>query len=291
MIRFFRFYSVSICLTLLLSVVCGCSSTDWNEPNRPKGQALYENPMMIQYSDPLVLWETLADVIDDYFTIRYELPVRSLDGVVTDGRLVTFPQPGAGILEPWRGDSANLDERIRATVQSIRRYAEVAVTPVQGGFLIEVAVYKEIEDVLSAPQTIRIASSANVNATGNREALVGEAAANEGWVFLERDHILEQRILGHLTQRLGVSPILRGTTLPGVIDPGKNTANDAISAPSLGSTISSAAPTGDILPGPSGSGSSIGQISDPYTPAPSAEISTLPPPPPGSGMPPSAFSP
>ncbi len=289
--RFFRAKAVSICLALLLSVVCGCSSTDWSEPNRPKGQALYENPMMIQYSDPLVLWETLADVIDDYFTIRYELPVRSLDGVVTDGRLVTFPQPGAGILEPWRGDSANLDERIRATVQSIRRYAEVAVTPVQGGFLIEVAVYKEIEDVQSAPQTMRIVSSANVNATGNQEALVGEAASNDGWLFLERDAILEQRILGHLTQRLGVSPILRGSTLPGVIDPGRNLTNDAIAAPSLGSAITTPTTPNEILPGPSGSSSSIGQISDPYTPLPSAEMSTLPPPPPGSGMPPSAFSP
>ncbi|MDO4557969.1 MAG: hypothetical protein Q4C47_03285 [Planctomycetia bacterium] len=188
-------WCVLVSVLVIIPVITGCSATQWNEPSRPTGVALYENPVLIRYDDPQVLWETLADVIDDYFTIQYEFPLRWQDDVITAGRLRTFPQPGANLFEPWRGDSANLDERLRATVQSIRRYAEVTVTPLQGSYLIEVTVFKEIEDVRSDPQTLPLASSANVNAMQRREPLVGEAPITEGWLFLERDQILEQRIL------------------------------------------------------------------------------------------------
>ena len=268
-------------LTILL-VTVGCSATRWNEPTRPTGVALYENPMLIHYDNPLVLWETLADVIDDYFTIQYESPLRQQDGVVTAGRLRTLPQPGANIFEPWRSDSANLDERLRATVQSISRSAEVIVTPLQGNYLIEISVTKQIEDVRSDPQTLSLVSSANVNAMENREPLIGEAAVSEGWIYLERDPVLEQRILAHLTERLGVEPTLQNTMSPNVIDP-----NGVPSPQDPSSESGLSAPTMNV-PGPT---TQTPTGLDAYAPSPSATINTLPPPPAGTGMPPSSFSP
>ena len=285
---------ISVLMAALVSAalgmmaLTGCSTTAMSDPSRASGEAMYENPMMIRFHDPLVLWETLADVMDDYFTIQFEFPLREQEGIVTAGELRTFPQPAATLFEPWRKDSANFDERLRSTVQSLRRYATVTVTPVQGGFLIELAVIKEIEDVRDDSKTLTTISSANVNGrstsdTQKREEFVGEAAVHEGWIPLERDRILEQRILGHLTQRLGVGPTLRGTAIPGVITPGADSPGGV--APPLDGSGST-----PLFPGPISSAPPLGGSGDPYTPTPAASTAPLPPPPPGTGMPPSGFT-
>ena len=52
------------------------------------------------------------------------------------------------MLEPWQKDSSRGFERRYATLQSIRRRAVVYVKPqVDGGYLVDLAVYKELEDV------------------------------------------------------------------------------------------------------------------------------------------------
>ena len=69
--------------------------------------------------------------------------------MTTEGRIDTTPKPGATLLEPWDHDSANSYERLESTLQSIHRYAVVKVHAVENGcgFWVEVAVYKELEDV------------------------------------------------------------------------------------------------------------------------------------------------
>ncbi|MEI8376520.1 MAG: hypothetical protein WCJ35_27195 [Planctomycetota bacterium] len=71
-----------------------------------------------------------------------------LGGTLINGRIDTFPKPGATLLEPWDHDSADSYERLESTLPSIRRYAVVKVIPAQnGGFWIDLAVFKELENM------------------------------------------------------------------------------------------------------------------------------------------------
>ena len=63
-------------------------------------------------------------MLDEYFDIRNEN--RLARTIVTD------PVMGATLLEPWRGDSVGLDERLESTLQTIRRFARVQINPVPG---------------------------------------------------------------------------------------------------------------------------------------------------------------
>src|SRR3990172_571242 len=138
-----------LCL-LILATGCGLHPGlhGLHPGNPPPQAALAQNPMYVPLSDREFLWNQLVDTMDDYFDIEREERVRLVGGVLTEGQLDTFPQPGATILEPWLKDSSHGFERKYATLQSIRRRAVVHVKPqVDGGYLVDVAVYKELEDV------------------------------------------------------------------------------------------------------------------------------------------------
>ena len=64
-----------------------------------------------------------VDAVDDYFRIEREERVRLIGGVLTEGRIDTFPIIGSTIFEPWRKDSTPGYEKVHATLQSIRRRA------------------------------------------------------------------------------------------------------------------------------------------------------------------------
>ena len=131
---------------LPLVVLLGCASES-HLPYQPVPVS-YENPVLIRISNHELVWDGIVDVVSEYFHIEREDPVRLLGSTLTEGRLDTFPKPGATLLEPWEHDSADSYERLESTLQSIRRYAVVKVIPAQnGGFWIDVAVYKELENV------------------------------------------------------------------------------------------------------------------------------------------------
>src|SRR5262245_14854184 len=92
-------------------------------------------------------WDQIVDIVDDYFKIEHEERLKLVGGVVTEGRIDTFPVTGATLFEPWRRDSANLYERWESTLQSIRRRADIRVMPVDQGYLVDVAVWKQLEAV------------------------------------------------------------------------------------------------------------------------------------------------
>jgi len=167
---------------------------------------LAQNPMYVPLSDREVLWNELINTVDDYFRIQREERVRLVGGVLTEGTVETYPQPGATVLEPWRRDSTPGFERQFATLQSIRRRAVVHVRPqTDGGYLVDVAVYKELED-LSQPEHSTVSVEAPRHDSGptrvTRELHFGPTTL--GWIPLGRDTALEQRILTQLRQRLGV---------------------------------------------------------------------------------------
>ena len=67
----------------------------------------------------------------------------------TEGRIDTYPKVGATVFEPWDHDSADGYQRLESTLQSIRRHAVVKVvpTPTGRGFWVDVAVFKELENL------------------------------------------------------------------------------------------------------------------------------------------------
>ena len=155
----------------------------------------HANPSLLPAGNPEQIWEHVVDIVDDYFEIAREIPVSHLDDA---GRLDTMPLVGATLLEPWRHDSASFDERLEATLQTIRRQAVVHVSRVPEGYLVEVLVYKQLE-VAKPMQSTGETSLLRYDGSLTRiENPIAEQPLDEGWIPLGRDTALEQRILGHL---------------------------------------------------------------------------------------------
>lgn len=153
-------------------------------------------------------WDSVVDVVDDYFRIEQEEPVRLLGNILTEGRILTRPEVGATIFEPWRRDSVGLAQRVESTLQSIRRYAEVRVLPGEGGLWVEVAVFKELEDVVQPERaTAGAATFRNDTSFVRVETPVGQQEVHHGWIQLGRDLALEQEILAELQARYGAAPM------------------------------------------------------------------------------------
>ncbi len=198
---------------LSLVVLLGCFS-EARLPYRPVPVS-YDNPILLRIANHELLWDGIVDVVSEYFRIKSEIPVARLpDGTLIDGRIDTFPKPGATLLEPWDHDSADSYERLESTLQSIRRYAVVKVHPVENGgsgFWVEVAVYKELENVRQPEHaTAGSAIFRNDITAGNTGKLEKPTGANQSWIPQPRDTVAEQRIIGQILDRF--TP--QGTPVP-----------------------------------------------------------------------------
>ncbi len=193
---------------LLIAVASGCG---WHHGFKSRGNAsgaaLIQNPLYVPLSDREFLWNQLVDTIDDYFRIDYEERVRLEGGVLTEGRIETLPEVGSTILEPWRKDSTPGYEKAYATLQSTRRRSVVRVRPqADGGYLVDVAVFKELEDV-SRPEysTVDLEGLRHDGTLRRTRGQYEAGAATLGWIPLGRDTQLEQVILSKLRGRLGLA--------------------------------------------------------------------------------------
>ncbi len=167
----------------------------------------FENPVLLTVSNHEVVWETVVDVVDDYFRIAEERPVRLVGNLLTEGRLDTLPETGATLLEPWRRDSASAYERLESTLQSIRRFAVVRVIPANQCFRVDVQVYKELEDVVQPDQTTAGDATLRYDTTLTRVVNpIGELEVHEGWIPKGRDIALEQAIIAQLLARFPTMP-------------------------------------------------------------------------------------
>jgi len=186
---------------LSLVVFLGCLS-EAHLPSQPVPVS-YDNPALLRIANHDLVWDGVVDVVSQYFRIEHEEPVRQLGPTLTVGRIDTFPIPGATLLEPWNHDSADTYQRLESTLQSIRRFAVVKVIPAEnGGFWVEVAVYKELEN-LRRPEHATAGSAIFRNdvssaRTGKIEPPTG---ANQSWIPQGRDTVAEQRILGQILDR------------------------------------------------------------------------------------------
>jgi hypothetical protein len=165
------------------------------------------NPALIGSLDRDFVWDQVVDVVDDYFRIEHEDRVRLVGDLLTEGRIDTYPRGGSTIFEPWNKDSSTVYDRWESTLQSIRRIALVRVIPAEAGYLVDVQVYKELEDV-ALPETGAV-SLLNPAALRNDDALqrvtnpVAGAQPTLGWIRLGRDVNLEQQILARIQDRIG----------------------------------------------------------------------------------------
>ena len=77
---------------LLLIAVSGClSGTTQFGPAAPPVAIYFENPMLVTCNDPQYVWETMTNVVRDYFRLEREEPCRVVGATITEGRLDTFP--------------------------------------------------------------------------------------------------------------------------------------------------------------------------------------------------------
>lgn len=172
--------------------------------NPPPPVAAFENPMRVPPYNRDLVWDQMVDVVDDYFVVLREDPVRQIGDVLTEGRLETRPEIGSTLLEPWKFDAVTAYDKLEGTLQSIRRRALVRMIPDAQGYLIEVAVFKELEN-LRRPNFARTSAAVfrNDSSLQRFEPIVGEQPVERGWIPLGRDVNLEQEILCRLRERLG----------------------------------------------------------------------------------------
>ena len=204
-----------------LAAVAGPGCIDWRPPViLPPGYlpaqmpllpppVTQQNPLLVAGVDKEVLWNALVDVVDDYFKVDKEERVRQVGDVQTEGRLDTLPRPASTILEPWERDGVTPQEKWEATLQSIRKYATVRVVPADGGYLVDVAVFKELED-LPKPDVGFISRTdqllRNDDSVHRLSTPVGGEEPTIGWIPQGRDVALEQQILHDLAERISNPP-------------------------------------------------------------------------------------
>lgn len=188
-----------------LAVPCLGCGTPWLAVRHP-------NPALVPVPDAELIHNALVDVLDDHFRIEREERVRLVRNpdntfTMTMGRIKTWPEQTSTLAEPWRSDAVTFYDKLLATLQSYRKKAVVFIVPVQGGFNVQVNVFKELED-MPKPQGANPGSGFLRNETSQRhvEMAVGQQPTVSGWIPQGRDPNLEQKILNQLFVRLGIEP-------------------------------------------------------------------------------------
>lgn len=185
---------------LLASVVAGCAHLPLaDEPLvfRPDPTVCVDNPVYIPLGPPAygVVFERALDVVNDYFDIAYSERY--------DGRIITAPRISPGLEQPWKPGSPDLYQRLEATLQTIRRRAEVIIQPAEdGGFFVQVLVFKELEDLAQPSRATAPAIFGSILVLERQYDVVDPATLDPQWLPLGRDEQLEQVILQRLQQSL-----------------------------------------------------------------------------------------
>jgi hypothetical protein len=170
----------------------GCASVSRVISPRP----VCDNPLIVPSNDREAIWQETVNVLSEYFEIRSEN--RLARTIVTD------PIAGATLLEPWRGDSVGLHDRLESTIQTIRRFARVQIDPVPGrGYAVKVEVLKELEDLARPDRSSFGRAVFNNDFPVNRtREIVGPVPVPLQWIPRGRDTQLEQTILNRIRDGL-----------------------------------------------------------------------------------------
>jgi hypothetical protein len=162
---------------------------------RPQVAAI-ENPVYVPFGPPSygMVFEKVLDVVNDFFEAAVE---NRYDGVIK-----TFPKIAPGLEQPWKPGSPDFRQRLYATLQTVRHYAVVTIKVADdGGFFVDVKVYKELED-LGRPirATAGSASFRSDNTVERQFEVVDPVITDASWVPIGRDLRLEQVILERIAK-------------------------------------------------------------------------------------------
>ncbi len=196
-------------LTLLMLIViaaplpsCSRLSKGGWEPVSEGPVAAVPNPLPVPFFSRELVMDEVSDEIEDYFRILREQRVRLTGDILTEGFIDTVPRIGSTILEPWRRDSTPGFERVHASLQTIRRWARVRVIPTANQYLIDVKVYKELEDLEEPMQSSLTGQPFRQDNVLDHDLIDNFVEPpNLGWIPMGRDFSLEQRILANLNAR------------------------------------------------------------------------------------------
>jgi len=161
------------------------------------------NPLPLPPVPRELVMDEVSDEIDDYFRIAVEQRIQLVDNVMSEGWIETHPRVGSTLLEPWRRDSTPGFERLHATLQSVRRTARVRVIPTGDGYLVDLQVFKELEDLVQpegAAVTGRQLRFDNSLDADRPDYISGPF--NRGWIPMGRDLSLENQILANIQARI-----------------------------------------------------------------------------------------
>lgn len=157
--------------------------------------AAIENPVYVPLGPPSypAVFEKVLDVLDDYFEIAYANRY--------DGRLETHPRIAPGFEQFWKPGSPDFYQRALATLQSIRHRAVVLIQVADdGGFFIDVKVYKELEDVAKPTAPYAGTSSFQSFQTLERQfEVIDSTTLESNWIPIGRDTKLEQVLLSRMS--------------------------------------------------------------------------------------------
>jgi len=230
-------------------------------PGPPPAQS---NSVVIPPIDAEIVWQQMVDTMDDFFKIQSEQRVVFANGIPAEGRIDTYPQTGATLLEPWRGDSVGFRERLESTLQSIRRSGSMRLIPDPSGWRVEAVVLKELENL---PRPMRAtaggASFRNDDSlyrygtplptlgqqVGDQPRPVANPTPNLGWIPLGRDPLLEQKMLGKILGRLGVAPVPQAGPAYQAADPATGLPA-TLPGPAASTTSATPLPTGPVYGAP-----------------------------------------
>jgi hypothetical protein len=134
------------------------------------------------------LFERILDVIDDDF--RIALASRY------DGRIETAPRIAPGLEQPLKPGSPAIFERLLATCQTYRHRCFVLIQPAEGGYLVNVTVLKELEDLPNPTrETAGGAAFRSDHSIDREHQIVDPVVISQSWIPKGRDTAFEQKIL------------------------------------------------------------------------------------------------
>jgi hypothetical protein len=161
---------------------------------RPDPTVAVENPVWMPSGPGAYgkVFENVLDIVDDYFEISYANRY--------DGRIETFPRIAPGFEQFWKPGSPDAYQRLLATWQTIRHRATVLIQPADdGGFFVQIAVYKELEDLPRPTRATAGSAAFRSDPTVERQFEVIDPTVYESnWIPIGRDAALEQLILQRL---------------------------------------------------------------------------------------------